>query len=330
MISMEGILNRESLRQILKIYYNEVEGILGIAISDRDGFIIASEFKEGDDKESDSVIGAISTILDNYIDRIKSEFGTEDTFFNITTIGDKKFACCSKGPQSILTTVADAEKVGDIELKVYSEHIANKIELILAHEEVSLQIPEIIKALAKTRVGSLSKLEGEYSNKLILTGDYSVGKTSLIRRFVENIFKEDYISTIGVQISKKSVDITNKIKMNFLIWDIGGQVTQMAPYRGRFYNGANAAFIVVDRTRLDNLKSIEKWYNDIKDSISKNIPIVIVGNKSDLIEEIVISEEEINKIAKKFNFHYILTSALTGENVNDAFLYIAYRVIETL
>ncbi|MHA1985328.1 MAG: GTP-binding protein [Promethearchaeota archaeon] len=327
---MEKLPSAKGLREILKNYFEEVEGILGVAICDRDGFIIASEFKEGDDEESDSVLGAISAILDNYIDRIKSEFGSQGTFFNMTSTGEKKFAYCSQGPQAILTTVTD-QSTSDIELKVYSEHIAGKIELILnGVEEVSTEIPEIIKALAKTRAGALPKLAGEYSNKIILTGDYKVGKTSLIRRFVENSFERDYISTIGVQISKKTINLTDDNKMNFIIWDIGGQSFQMAPYRAKFYNGANAAFIVVDRTRPDHLKSVEKWYNDIKSSIPKNIPVVIVGNKSDLLEELEISKEEIKDIAKKFDFHYILTSAKTGENVNDAFLYIAYRVIESL
>jgi len=327
---MEKLPSLDTLNKILKNYTSEVDGILGVAICDRNGFIIASEFKEGDDEESDSVIGAISAILDNYIDRIRSEFGTKDNFFNITTTGDKKFAYCSQGSQSILTTVAD-NSTSDIELRVYSDHIAGKIELVLSGtQDVSLEIPEIIKALAKTRVGSLASIEGEFSQKLILTGDYLVGKTSLIRRFVKNEFKADYISTLGVQISKKSVNLTYRIKMNFLIWDIGGQVQQMAPYRSNFYNGANAAFIVIDRTRPRNLESIEKWFNEIKKSISKNIIIVIVGNKSDLVDQLVISEEEIKQVAKGYGFHYILTSAKSGANVNDAFLYMAYRIIETL
>ena len=327
---MEKLPSSKQLREILKIYFEEVEGILGVAICDRDGFIIASEFKEGDEEESDSVLGAISAILYSYIDRIKIEFGSQGNFFNITTTGEKKFAFCSQGPQSILTTFTD-QSTSDIELKVYSEHIAGKIELILdGNEEVSTEIPEIVKALAKTRAGALPKLAGEYSNKVILTGDYQVGKTSLIRRFVENAFKRDYISTIGVQISKKTINLADENIMNFIIWDIGGQSFQMAPYRAKFYNGANAALIVVDRTRPDHLKSVEKWYNDIKSSIPKNIPIIIVGNKSDLSDELVISKEEIRDISKKFGFHYILTSAKTGEHVNDAFLYIAYRVIESL
>ncbi|MHA2035465.1 MAG: GTP-binding protein [Promethearchaeota archaeon] len=327
---MEKLPSSTLLRQILKNYFEEVEGILGVAICDRDGFIIASEFKEGDDEESDSVLGAISAILDNYIDRIKSEFGSQGSFFNITSTGDKKFAYCSQGPKSILTTVT-VQSTTDIELKVYSEHIAGKIELILdGNEEVTPKIPEIIKALAKTRDGMLPKLAGEYSNKVILTGDFQVGKTSLIRRFVENSFKENYIATIGVQISKKTVSLSEQNKMNFIIWDIGGQSFQMTPYRSRFYNGANAALIVIDRTRQGNLSSVEKWYKDIKNSIPKDIPVIIVGNKSDLIDQLEISEDEIKEVAKQFGFHYILTSAKTGENVNDAFLYIAYRVIETL
>jgi len=318
------------LKVILKHYFDEIDGVFGVAICDRDGFIIASEFKEGDTEESDSIIGAISAILDSYIDRIKTEFGTQGNFFNITETGDKKFAFCSQGQQAILTTVA-SQDVTDTELRVLSEHVAGKIELVLdGNEDVSPQIPEIIKALAKTRGGSLPKKGGEYSNKIILTGDYSVGKTSLILRFVENKFGQNYIATLGVQISKKSLDLNENTKMNFIIWDIAGQITQMATYRPKFYNGANAALIVIDRTREGQLNSIEKWYNDIKKSLSRNLPVVIVGNKSDLVDNIVISEAEIRDIAKKFDFHYILTSAKTGEHVNDAFLYIAYRVIESL
>jgi small GTP-binding protein len=325
---METLPNTEILTEIVKNYFKEINGILGCSICDRHGFIIASESKEETEEESEAIIGALSAMLDTYIDRIKAEFGTTDNFFNITETEDKKFVFTSMGSNSILATITD-KSTTDIELKVYSEHIASKIELILeGNQEVSPRIPEIIKALSKTRGGQLPKA-GEFSNKIILCGDYQVGKTSLIRRFVENRFESDYISTIGVEISKKSVLLSEETKMNFIIWDIAGQ-EHFTLNRVRFYNGANGAFIVLDRTRQGNISSIAKWYKDIKKAIPRDIPLVVVGNKSDLADEIVISEEEIKEAAKEFGFHYILTSALTGENVSDAFLYIAYRVAESL
>jgi small GTP-binding protein len=126
------------------------------------------------------------------------------------------------------------------------------------------------------------------------------------------------------------IEISENTKIKFVIWDIGGQITQIAPYRKRFYEGANSAFIVLDRTRLDALKSVEIWYNDIIKYVSEDISFILVGNKSDLTEEICVSEDEIQQLAEQFGFHYILASAKTGENVNDAFLYIAYKFLESI
>ena len=323
---MEGLPNIDLLESLLNNYMFDIDGAIAVAICDRDGFIIASNSKEKAGKESDSVMGAISAFLDIYIDRIKTEFQTQSNFFNITSMQDKKFAYCSMGSHSILTTIADPT-TSDLELRIYSEYIAGKVELVLeGFDKVSTEIPEIIRVLSKRREGKLPK--GQFTSKLILTGDFKVGKTSLIKRFIENLFSESYISTIGVEISKKTVVMDEDTKINFVLWDIGGQISSMAPYRHRFYEGASAAFIVIDRTRLNNLESVNRWYKEILEAVSRNIPVVIVGNKSDLQEELVITEEEIKIVAKELGFHYILTSALSGENVNEAFLYIAYRFIE--
>ncbi len=313
------------LKTLLRNFINEVPGVDGISISDREGLILASEIRGG--IEDEMVMGAISAIMDGSMERIKREFGTKSNFFVITSTADKKFAFCSLGAKSILTTVADPS-TSDIELRVYSEHVAGKIELLLDREEnVSLEIPEIIKVLSKTKSGKIPA--GKFTTKLIITGDFKVGKSSLIKRFVENRFKESYQSTIGVELSQKILKINDETTIDFILWDIGGQMTQMAPYRARFYNGALAAFIVLDRSRPKTFEDIKLWYNDIKKSVQVEIPIVIVGNKSDL-ENLLVSELEIKKLAQEFGFHYILTSAKTGENVNDAFLYIAYKFLETL
>ena len=317
-------LMEKNLKKLLKNYMDYVEGTIAVLICDREGLIITMESKR--EEEDDLLLGGIAVAVDSFIDRIKREFDNVSNFFNMTTIGDIKFSYCSIGKTAILTTVSDL-KTSEIELRVYSEHIANKIELLLdGNSNVSLDIPYIIKMLAKTKQGMIPS--GVYSSKLILVGDYSVGKTSLIVRFVKNTFKEDYHSTIAVDISQKSIQIADDTQMDFVIWDIGGQITQMAPYRKRFYERADSAFIVVDRTRLDSLHNVNMWYEELKKYATKNINIIIVGNKSDLVDEVVVSDENMKKVADNLGLTYILTSAKTGENVNDAFLYCAYNYME--
>ena len=314
----------QNLKKLLRNYMKQVEEIIGVIICDRDGFIITSESKA---EEDNLVLGAIAVAVDSFIERIKNEFGDETKFFNTTTVGDKKFSYCSVGKKSILLTISMPTAIEN-ELKVYSEHIAGKVELLLeGNENVSLEIPHIVKILSKTRDGTIPA--GKYTTKLILTGDYSVGKTSLILRFVKNLFKDTYQSTVGVEISQKDLEIETDVNIRFVIWDIGGQITQMAPYRGRFYEGATTAFIVIDRTRTESLKSADLWYGEIKKFVDKDINIILVGNKSDLLDQIVITEQDIKQVADKYNFHYILSSAKTGENVNEAFTYIAYDFLKS-
>ncbi|MFW9819672.1 MAG: ADP-ribosylation factor-like protein [Candidatus Thorarchaeota archaeon] len=315
-----------SLKMLIKNYMDEIEGVIAVIICDREGLIITSESKG--EAGDESVLGAIAASVDSYIDRIKKEFEEQTSFFNITTISDKKFSYCSMGLQSILLTISDLSS-SDTELRVFSEHIAGKIEMILeGNEKVSLEIPEIVKTLSKTKEGKIPT--GDYSLKLILVGDYKVGKTSLIFRFVKNLFKESYQSTVGVEISKKTIQLAKSTKVNFAIWDIGGQITQMSPYRKRFYEGSNAAFIVIDRTKQDSLESVQKWNHEITRFIGKKINTIIVGNKSDLDDKIIISEEQIKKLANQYNFQYILTSAKTGENVNESFFSIAYKFLASV
>ncbi|MBN1214741.1 MAG: GTP-binding protein [Candidatus Lokiarchaeota archaeon] len=315
------------LNIILKNYVNNVEGIIAVAIFDKDGLLIASEHKEGTGSDSDAIMGAISSMIDSSIDRIKKEFNTEVGFFNITSTGDKKFAFCSKGQNSILTTLAQPN-TSDVELKVFSEHIAIKIDLLLdRNENISLEIPDIIKLLSKTRSGKFP--EGDFATKLVLIGDYRAGKSSLIRRFVHQKFKENYTSTIGVDITKHTYKLSDKTIVNFIIWDVAGQ-SDFLTYRKNFYNGAHCAIIVLDRTREETLKNVKKWYNDITNSLEEKLPMVIVGNKSDLLDNIVVQEKDIKAVADELGFNYILTSAKTGENVHDAFAYMASKVLERL
>jgi small GTP-binding protein len=320
-------MDLKKLQIILKNYRDELD-LIAVAVVDQNGLIIASEMKNM--SEDDTIIGATTGSFDSYFNRIKKEYGTQTGFFNITLTDDKKFAYCGAGNEAILTSISQ-DDVPDIKLKVFSLHIAEKVKKIIAGEEnISTEIPEIVRVMGNMKEGVIPK--GEFSIKLIITGDFQVGKTSLIKRYIENQFLEDYLSTIGVDISKKTVNLSNDCSIHFVIWDIGGQMSQMTPYRQKFYNGTNSAFIVLDRTRKKTMDSVEKWYNDMKKSIYdiENIPIVLIGNKSDLKDKIIITAEELKNKAKEFGMHFIETSAKTGENVSEAFNYLSYRILERI
>jgi len=161
--------------------------------------------------------------------------------------------------------------------------------------------------------------KGNFFIKVIVVGDYEVGKTAITRRFVENQFEEGNLPTIQLKISKKQLKF-DETYIDVMIWDIGGQAFHMSPYRARFYEGAQSAIIVTDRTRKKTLENAEIWYKDMLKSIPNKIPIFLVGNKSDLIDKIVLSEKELNHFANKFNFNFFLASAKTGQNIEELFV----------
>ena len=170
--------------------------------------------------------------------------------------------------------------------------------------------------------------KGDYSLKVIIVGDYKVGKTSIIKRFKEQIFTEGYLPTLHLKISKVKMNY-GETNVNFLCWDVGGQSSQMIPFRNRFYEGAQSGIIVVDRTREKTLMNVEKWYQDSTKSISNKIPFILVGNKSDLVNEIVVDEQDLKDMAEKLDINIFLTSAKTGKNINNLFTNLIYMYFES-
>jgi len=170
--------------------------------------------------------------------------------------------------------------------------------------------------------------KGDYFLKVIVIGASQAGKSAIIKQFVDNNFDEYYIPTIQLRISKKNLNF-GETNITLGIWDIGGQVTHMSPYRSNFYEGAQSAIIVVDRTREKTLKEVDMWYKDSYKSIPKKIPFLLVGNKSDLEDDVVIYKQDLEQEAKKLGFDYMLTSAKTGCNINELFTHITYKFFES-
>jgi small GTP-binding protein len=165
--------------------------------------------------------------------------------------------------------------------------------------------------------------------KICLLGDGAVGKTSLIRKFVFDSFDDKYIMTFGTKVSKKDVTLFRhgqEFNMTFLIWDILGQRVHNAIHSA-YYQGASGAFIVCDTTRRETLEHLEEWI-DVFRAVNKNAPVVLLGNKSDLLDEMQFGEDELGALAAKYSLKFHLTSAKTGAHVEESFLELGNEVID--
>ena len=170
----------------------------------------------------------------------------------------------------------------------------------------------------------------DYKWKIVVIGDPSVGKTTLMLQYTEKKFQELYIPTVGVQVSVMDVQLTIgslKYNVGLYIWDVAGQV-KFSKIRKLFYEGANAFIIVYDMTDKDTFINSSRWYNDLLEILGReSIHGHLVGNKKDLPDR-QISPQSGKLLADKMNLAFMETSAKTGENVDQLFLEIAENVYE--
>lgn len=160
----------------------------------------------------------------------------------------------------------------------------------------------------------------EYKFKVVIIGEPSVGKTSLVKAFVEKSFREDYLPTIGVSILIKRLTLEvdgREIDCSLSMWDIAGQ-KKFLQMRPNYYYGAKGALLVGDLTRPETFEQLTEWYNDLKEYAKAEVPVVLLANKSDL--ERKASEDLVKKIGDTVNAKEILTtSAKMGDNVKRSF-----------
>jgi small GTP-binding protein len=159
--------------------------------------------------------------------------------------------------------------------------------------------------------------------KICLVGDVGVGKTSLIRRYVMDVFDDKYIATIGTKVTKKEMDYEypqtgEKIRITLLIWDIMGQPSFREVLREAYFYGAEGALAVCDVTSKESLGELRYWVKAMT-STTGEIPIVFLGNKSDLKDDTRVTTEDLDVFAMKHGAAALLTSAKTGYNVENAF-----------
>lgn len=185
-------------------------------------------------------------------------------------------------------------------------------------------------------------MSGKMIFRVTLIGDGAVGKTAIRERYLGRGFKAEHLMTIGADFAAKDMVISHNgrdYNVVFQIWDIAGQ-KRFQEIRSRFYLGSNAGICVFDITSQDSFQNIPKWLDELwKNNGARPpyIPIIILGNKSDLRDRhsvpIKKAEEYCEALSAKteklgYKVHYMETSALNGENIEEAFQKIGKLVLK--
>ena len=158
--------------------------------------------------------------------------------------------------------------------------------------------------------------EADIIIKLLLLGDSSVGKTSILTNYNEDKFEQDAIGTIGVAYVYKIISYKN-MKIKLQIWDTSGE-ERFRTITKNFYRNADGLFLVFDLTRESTFNNVKNWLSDINE-YNNEIKKLLIGNKLDLIDERAISTEKATNFANKNELQYLETSSKDGTNIQKSF-----------
>ena len=162
----------------------------------------------------------------------------------------------------------------------------------------------------------ISQSDNFINFKLIIIGDAGVGKSSILKRAVKNIFEESYQATIGFEFLLMHFQV-NDLKIKFQIWDTCGQEMYRSLVQG-FYHNTSLALLVYDINKKPTFESLDIWLKDLKQHTEQDLPVFIVGNKNDLDRN--VTEEEAKEFKKVNNIVYFAEcSAKRGYNVKEIF-----------
>ncbi len=171
-------------------------------------------------------------------------------------------------------------------------------------------------------------MSAEYRFKVVMLGDGAVGKTALTIRFTQNHFEADYKRTIGSDFAIKRLNVPERdATVTLQVWDLAGQ-PRFEVVRQSFYRGARGGLLVFDVTRRRTFINLERWRQESFEAIGMHVPVVVVANKVDLESSRVVSREEAEEYSQKIGSLYVESSALTGQNVEDAFVKLCTVMID--
>ncbi len=159
----------------------------------------------------------------------------------------------------------------------------------------------------------------EIVKKIVLVGHFGVGKSSLVKRFVHQKFSDQYLTTIGVKIDKKVVEVNNT-QIKLMLWDIAGESTAMK-IPEKYLAGAHGILYVFDLSREETYTNLQNDLFTISKQL-KDAPAIVLGNKSDLVDSTFIED-----LKKEISMDFKPTSAKTGDHVEESFIQLAQELI---
>lgn len=167
----------------------------------------------------------------------------------------------------------------------------------------------------------------EVAIKVVVVGNGAVGKSSMIQRYCKGIFTRDYKKTIGVDFLERQISVRGE-DVRLMLWDTAGQ-EEFDAITKAYYRGAQACAIVFSTVDRDSFEAVEKWRTKVEDECG-NIPMVLVQNKIDLIDQALVKVEEADELAKRLRLKFYRASVKEDLNVNDVFMYLTEKYLEIL
>ena len=170
------------------------------------------------------------------------------------------------------------------------------------------------------------KKEADITIKLLLIGNAYVGKTLIVQKFIDNAFSKSTVSTIGMDLQSKVIEINGK-KVKYLLWDTAGE-ERMKTMTYSYYRGCHVILVVFDVTERKSFQNVTTWVECIDKFAKSNVLRILVGNKTDLEDKRIISKEEGKSLAEQNGLKYYEISALKITGLHEMFEDIAKEYVE--
>ena len=174
---------------------------------------------------------------------------------------------------------------------------------------------------------AVAATETDLVYKILLLGDSEVGKSCFLMRYADNVFVDNYITTIGLDYKLKYIQLDSGEIIKVQLWDTAGQ-DRYRTIAKNYYKGSHGILLLYDVTKTNSFENIREWIRDIREEVYEKTIIFLIGNKIDKKEERKIQTEQGAKLAEEFNLPFFEASAKSGENVDEIFKALYKKISE--